>query len=97
MKTGTFISAWNGSIQDLRILFKRYGCLSAAFLLLLLSPINPSSAGTSARTVSHYKVISKGFAIGDVTTTQRLIEEAGVAGVYFETKTTIKASYLWMG
>lgn len=81
----------------MRILLKRYGNLSAAIFLLLLSPINPSSAGTSARTVSHYNVISKGFTIGDVKTTQRLIEKAGVAGVYFETKTTIKASFLWMG
>ncbi|MBC8019369.1 MAG: hypothetical protein H7X83_12735 [Verrucomicrobia bacterium] len=40
---------------------------------------------------------SKGFAIGDVTTTQRMTEEGGVARVYFETKTAVKASFLWMG
>ena len=79
------------------IFYSRYSYLLAAFLILLMSPFIASSTGTSGRTVSHYKVIYKGFSIGDVTTTQRVIEEAGAPGVYFETKTTIKASLLWMG
>ena len=37
-----------------------------------------------------------GLAIGDVTTTQRMTEEGGVAGVNFETRSAVKASFLWM-
>lgn len=38
-----------------------------------------------------------GFTIGDVTTTQRMTEAGGVANLIFETKTAVKASFLWMG
>jgi len=56
-----------------------------------------SFAGVPASTVANYKVSSKGFAIGDVTTTQRMTEEGGVPSLNFETKTVVKASFLWMG
>ena len=47
--------------------------------------------------VSHYTVSTKGFAIGDVTTTQRMGEAGGVPTIQFETRTAVKASFLWMG
>jgi hypothetical protein len=47
--------------------------------------------------VAHYKISSRGFGIGDVTTIQRSTEEGGVTSVHFETKTAVKASFLWMG
>jgi hypothetical protein len=55
------------------------------------------SAANYKKTVTHYTVSSKGFAIGDVTTTQLMTEEGGVAGLYFENRTAVKASFLWMG
>ncbi|HIJ88538.1 MAG TPA: hypothetical protein HPP97_12795 [Desulfuromonadales bacterium] len=67
------------------------------FLFLLLFTLAASIAGASASTVVHYKVSSKGFSIGEVITTQRTSEEGGVATIHFETKTAIKASFLWMG
>jgi len=66
-------------------------------LVLCLTPAAMHSAGNPARTVVHYKVSSKGFTIGDVTTTQRMAEDGGVPSVHFETKTAVKASFLWMG
>lgn len=66
-------------------------------VLLCLTPALMASANNSVKTVAHYKVSSKGFGIGDVTTTQRSTEDGGVASVHFETKTTVKASFLWMG
>ena len=69
----------------------------AAFFILFLTQLVTSFAGTSVRTVTHYKVSSKGLSIGDVTTTQRMTEEGGVASVDFETKTAVKASFLWLG
>lgn len=38
-----------------------------------------------------------GLSIGDVTTTQRINQESGAARVSFETRTAVKASFLWMG
>jgi hypothetical protein len=38
-----------------------------------------------------------GFSIGDVVTTQRITEEGGVTSAHFETKTSVKASFLWLG
>lgn len=67
------------------------------FLHLCLMPIFASSAGNHTKTVAHYTVSSKGFAIGDVTTTQRIFEEDGAASIHFETKTAVKAAFLWMG
>ena len=38
-----------------------------------------------------------GLPIGDIVTSQRMTEEGGVPGVQFETRTVVKASFLWMG
>jgi hypothetical protein len=74
----------------------RWFLLVAIFILFpMISAF--SFAGVPIRTVAHYKVSSMGFSIGDVTTIQRMAEEGGVASVYFETKTAVKASFLWMG
>ncbi len=74
-----------------------YRCLVAAFFMLLLTSLAKSFAAAPVSTVTHYKVSSMGLAIGDVTTTQRMAEEGGVARFHFETKTSVKASFLWMG
>ena len=66
-------------------------------LFLLLFTLSASIAGATASTVARYKVSSKGFTIGDVTTTQRASEDGGLATIHFETKTAVKASFLWMG
>lgn len=63
-------------------------CLVPAFICLAVN-------GT--KTVAHYKVSSRGFSIGDITTTQRMGEEGGGSFISFETRTAIKASFLWMG
>jgi hypothetical protein len=73
------------------------GYLLTAFLIMLMAPLATALTGAPLRTVAHYKVSSKGFTIGDVTTTQRLVDESGMSTVNFETKTTVKASFLWMG
>jgi hypothetical protein len=76
---------------------RRYGySLAVCFIVLIISMIT-SYAGAPGRTVAHYSVSSKGFSIGNVTTTQRSYEEGGVVSVQFETKTAVKASFLWMG
>lgn len=54
-------------------------------------------ASAAVRTIAHYTVTTRGFDIGDVTTTQRSSEEGGVVSVHFETRTAVKASFLWMG
>jgi hypothetical protein len=66
-------------------------------LFLLLFTLSASIASASVGTIAHYKVSSKGFTIGDVTTTQQTSEEGGLTTIYFETKTAVKASFLWMG
>jgi hypothetical protein len=66
-------------------------------LFLLLLTMSVSIADASVNTVARYKVSSKGFNIGDVTTTQRVSEDGGLASIQFETKTAVKASFLWMG
>jgi hypothetical protein len=71
--------------------------LIASLFILFLAPLVTSFAGASPRTVANYKVTSRGFTIGDVTTTQRMTEESGVPCVRFETKTLVNASFLWMG
>ena len=76
---------------------KRIDYSQVVFFVVLLIPILTSFAGTPARTVAHYNVTSRGFAIGEVTTTQRAFEEGGIASVNFETRTAVKASFLWMG
>jgi hypothetical protein len=60
-------------------------------------PLHSSFAAAPLKTVAHYRVSSKGFSIGDVTTTQRVVDEGGSNRISFETKTAVKASFLWMG
>lgn len=72
-------------------------CIGVTFLAALLAPPLIYAAGGSTKTVAHYRVSSMGLAIGEVTTTQRMAEEGGVASLYFETKTAVAASFLWMG
>jgi hypothetical protein len=60
-------------------------------------PLHSSFAAAPLKTVAHYRVSSKGFSIGDVTTTQRIVDEGGSNRINFETKTAVKASFLWMG
>lgn len=76
---------------------RQYCCTLTAFLLLLLAPLVTSFASVSLKTVAHYKVSSMGLNIGDVTTTQRMTEDGGIPSLHFETKTAVKASFLWMG
>ena len=75
----------------------RSALLWSCFVVLCLIPLFAYSAGTSVKTIAHYTVTSKGFDIGDVTTTQRISEDGGVISVHFETRTAVKASFLWMG
>ncbi|HEY3309684.1 MAG TPA: hypothetical protein VGJ93_14620 [Desulfuromonadaceae bacterium] len=81
----------------MKTFFGRCSCHLAAFFILFLTTVVTSSAGVPVRTVAHYQVSSMGLAIGDVTTTQRMTEEDGLAHIYFETRTAVKASFLWMG
>jgi hypothetical protein len=64
---------------------------------LCLVPEFIYSSGNSMKTVAHYKVSSMGLAVGDVTTSQCMNEEGAVPSIAFETKTAVKASFLWMG
>lgn len=66
-------------------------------MVLCLIPLFSYSASNSVKTVVHYTVTSRGFNIGDVSTTQHSSKEGGVVSVHFETKTAIKASFLWIG
>lgn len=81
---------------------KRHGLVYCCACLLFATTLRPASgfvhsAGLPAKTVAHYNVSSMGLTIGNVTTTQRMTEEGGVPGVQFETRTAVKASFLWMG
>ena len=71
--------------------------LWVCFVVLSLIPIFAYSAYNTGRTTAHYTVSSKGLTIGDVITTQHNSEYGGAGNVLFETKTTVKASFLWMG
>lgn len=77
-------------------LFRRV-ILWACFVLAGTIPGFVFAASHAGKTTAHYTVSSKGFAIGDVTTIQRSSEEGGAGSIHFETKTSIKASFLWMG
>lgn len=72
-------------------------CLCMTFVAVLWAAAGVFSAGYPAKTVAHYKVSSMGLAIGDVTTTQRMTGADGVPSLHFETRTAVKASFLWMG
>lgn len=64
---------------------------------ILLLCLTAALAAPGVKTTAHYRVSSRGFSIGDVTTTQSLSDEAGVPTIHFETRTAVKASFLWMG
>jgi hypothetical protein len=70
--------------------------LSLLFFIFLIPFVTPY-AGIPVKTVAQYKVSSMGISIGDVTTTQRVTDESGVSTAHFETRTSVKASFLWMG
>jgi hypothetical protein len=53
--------------------------------------------GRPATTSAHYKVTSRGFTVGEVSTTQRSAEDGGVPCTTFETRTRVSASFLWLG
>ncbi|GFE60383.1 hypothetical protein AOG2_09710 [Geobacter sp. AOG2] len=74
-----------------------HGLLLATMLILCLMPLATSFAGIPVTTVTRYKVSAKGFSIGDVITTQRMTDDGGASKVQFETKTEVRASFLWMG
>ena len=82
--------------QKNNIFLRCLGCLILASVLSLM-PTFTYSLSDNVKTVAHYKVSSMTFAIGDITTTQRMSEDGGIATLYFETKTAVKASFLWMG
>lgn len=71
--------------------------LFAALAAVCFLPIFSSSAGSPSKATAHYKVSSRGFSIGDVTTSQHMAEENGNSTLHFETRTSVKASFLWMG
>lgn len=71
--------------------------LRALIALLCSVPLYSSFAAAPAKTVTHYRVSTKGLPIGDVTTTQRISDEGGSNRIQFETRTAVKASFLWMG
>jgi hypothetical protein len=79
------------------IIIKGFRNLLAAMVILCLITFDSSALGVPVRTVAHYRVSSMGLSIGDVTTTQRMTEEGSLAIIHFETKTAVKASFLWMG
>jgi hypothetical protein len=75
----------------------RYSFPLVLLFFLFLIPSVTSHAAIPVKTVAHYKVYSRGFTIGDVTTTQRTTDENSVPIAHFETRTSVKASFLWMG
>lgn len=81
---------------DIRLNPNRYFRFTVTVVLCLL-PVFLYPAGNAPRTVARYKVSSKGLNIGDVSTTQRMTQEGGGSRVHFETKTGIRATFLWMG
>ena len=82
--------------QKIDIILRCRRCLLFAAPLLLV-PALICPAGVSTRSVVRYKVSSMGFDIGDVTTSQRITENGGLPSLQFETRTAVKASFLWMG
>jgi len=96
MKIIVLCTTLNVSTKSENII-KSFIRLFTALLLLLLTPLVTTFAGMPAKTVAHYKVSSMGVSIGDITTTQRILDEGGQPSIHFETKSAVKASFLWMG
>jgi uncharacterized protein (UPF0262 family) len=71
--------------------------LKVTVFVICLVPLYSLHASTPSKTVTHYKVTTRGISIGDVVTTQRMVEENGNTLIHFETRTSVKASFLWMG
>lgn len=71
--------------------------LATALAGLCLLPLTALTAAAPKKTVTRYKVSTRGFSIGEVVTTQRVEDEGGINRVIFETKTAVNASFLWMG
>jgi hypothetical protein len=69
----------------------------AVMSLVCLMQLAGSYAAIPLKTVAHYRVSTRGFSIGEVQTTQRISDEGGINRIHFETKTAVKASFLWMG
>lgn len=55
-----------------------------------------SLATATNNIVTRYKVSSRGFTIGNVTTTQQIREDSGNTLINFETNTNVKAAFLWV-
>ncbi len=68
-----------------------------ALAVLCQALLAPSFAGLPVMTTAHYAVSSMRFSIGDAVTTQRMSEEGGTSKISFETRTAIRASFLWLG
>lgn len=78
--------------------FIRYISTLVLTVLMVSQTLLPSPfAASTGKTTAHYKVSTRGFTIGEVTTTQNMSDETGTSTVNFETKTAVKASFLWMG
>lgn len=71
--------------------------MSAATAILCLMLFIPAFAGKPVMTETRYKVSSMGVSVGDVVTSQSMTEEGSDSRVRFETKSSIRASFLWMG
>ncbi|BCS53380.1 DUF6134 family protein [Geobacter sp. SVR] len=65
-------------------------------LLVALLPASPSGAEPKGSTLSSYSVYSKGFRIGTITSSQQFSEQNGSPVIRFETRTTVKAAFLWL-
>lgn len=64
--------------------------------MIVLIPADPSSAVAPLKTVCTYGVYSKGFRIGTITSSQHSSDNNGSHFIHFETKTNVKASFLWL-
>jgi hypothetical protein len=95
MKKRNFITTLTESAKNVTCMMQ-YWSLPTTIFILLLTPFVTSFAAIPGKTVTHYNVSSMGVAIGSATTTQRMTEEGGVANLNFESKTAVKASFLWM-
>ena len=75
---------------------QRFICATIFFTVCLL-PAFSYSAKNFVKTVTHYEVSSRGWKIGDISSMQKISDDGGVSTIIFETKTAVRASFLWMG
>jgi hypothetical protein len=94
-------SGMQSSNKDMQNRKWKYLLKATGSLILIavacLSPAPLLSSSNLSKTVAQYKVSSMGLSIGDVTTTQHMTDECGQPGIQFETRTAVKASFLWLG